>query len=94
MANVLSFSFEQCFGPLTMLLVAGPLKQDFLDNYLTTLFGVRKFKYTSAISVIFFLKMFKIECKFRKCEKKKKNQKLFYVSEIIASENVAISCLC
>ena len=37
-----------------MLLVAGPLKQNFLDNYLTTIFGVRKFKYTSAISVICF----------------------------------------
>ena len=75
MANVLPFSFEQCFGPLTMLFVAGPLKQDFLGNYLTTLFGVRKFKYTSAISVIFFLKMFKIECKFRKCKKKKGKKK-------------------
>ena len=78
MANVLSFSFEQCFGPLTMLLVAGPLTQDFLDNYLTMLFGVRKFKYTSAISVIFFLKMFKIECKFRKCKKKKKKIRNYF----------------
>ena len=29
-------------------------KQDFLDIYLTTVFGVRSFKNTSALKVIFF----------------------------------------
>ena len=53
-----------------------PLKQDFLDIYLATLFGVRKFKNTSAIRVIFFLKMFKNESSFGKCKKKKKKTKL------------------
>ena len=33
---------------------------DFLDNSLTTFFGVRKFANTSALSVTFFLKKFKI----------------------------------
>ena len=47
-----------------------PLKRDFLDTYLTTCFGVRKFKNTSAVRVIFHLKLFKVECKFRKCKKK------------------------
>ena len=47
------------------------LKGDFLDIYLTTFFGVRKFKNTSAMRVIFLLKMFKIESKFRKWKKKK-----------------------
>ena len=51
--------------------------------------------------VIVFLKMFKIEPKFRKCKKKKKKKKckkkrkkIFFVAEISTSENVAISCLC
>ena len=47
--------------------------------------------------VIVFLKMFKIEPKFRKCKKIKKKikkrKKIFFVSEISASENVAINCL-
>ena len=51
------------------------LKRDFLDIYLTTFFGVRKFKNTSTMRVIFFLKMFKIESKFRKCQKKKEKRK-------------------
>ena len=40
-----------------------------------------------------FFEMFRIESKFRKLKKKKKNQKLFFVSEIILSENVSINCL-
>ena len=39
----------------------GLLKQEFLDIYLATFFGVRKFKNAWSIMVIFFLKMFKIE---------------------------------
>ena len=50
-----------------------PLKRDFLDIYLTTSFGVPKFKNTSAMRVIFFLKMFKIESKFTKCKKNLEN---------------------
>ena len=74
MVKVMWFMFQQSFGPLTMLL-------DFLDIYLTTSFEDRKFKNTSAMKVIFFLK---IESKFRKWEKKK--EKIFFVSEIIASK--------
>ena len=40
--------------------------------------------------------MFKIESELTKCKKKKKKkkiEKLFLVSEIIASENVAIKCI-
>ena len=40
----------------------------------------------------FFLKKFKIESKFRKCQKK--IDKIFFVSEIFALENVAINSLC
>ena len=44
-------------------------KREFLDIYLTTYFGVRNFKNTSVMGVIFFLKMVKIESKFRKSKK-------------------------
>ena len=76
---------------LPFYLSKGLPKRDTFDIYLTTCFGVRKFKNTSAMGDIVFLKMFKIESKFTKCKKKMK-QKLF-VSEIIASENVAINSL-
>ena len=68
-----------------------PLKHDFLDIYLTTLFGVRKFKNTSAMRLIYFLKMFKIEPRFWKCKEISGNN--FFVSEIIATEDVAVNCL-
>ena len=49
-----------------------PLKRAFLYIYLTTFFGVRQFKNTSPMRVIFFLKMFKIESTFQNYKKKKK----------------------
>ena len=67
------------------------MKRDFLEIYLTTFFAVRKFKNTSAMRVIFFLRMCAIESRFRKW--KKKIETIFFASEIIASENVAIDCL-
>ena len=61
------------------------MKRNFLDIYLTTLFAARKFKNTSGV---------------RNCSKLnlslknvKKKEKMFLVSEISASENVAINCL-
>ena len=59
-----------------------PLKHDFLNIYLTMFFGIRKFKKTSAKGVIFFLKIFKTESKFRN----------FFVSEIIASQEEDNTC--
>ena len=50
-------------------------------------------KNTSAVKVIFYFKMFNIEFKFRKLKKKKIKKKLFFVSEIISSENVPINFL-
>ena len=89
MVKVLSLSFKKCFRRLTMVIVETSSERDFLDSYLTTFFIVEKFKNTIARRVIFFSKMFKIEPKFKNTKKKK-----FFVSEIIASENVAINCLC
>ena len=45
----------------------GPLRRDFFDTYLSTVFRVCKFKNTSAMRVIFFLEMLKSQPKFRKC---------------------------
>ena len=61
MVRVVRYRFQQCFGPFPMLLVEGSSETGFLDIYLTTFFIVRKFKNTSAMRVIFFLKKFKIE---------------------------------
>ena len=67
MVKVLSFSFEQCFGPFTMLLVK---QSSETELYLTTFVGDRKFKNTSAMRVIFLVEIFKIKFKFRKSKKK------------------------
>ena len=71
MVKVLSFRFQQCFGPFTMSLVEGLSERAFLDVYLTLFFIVRNLKHTSTLRVnfFFFLKMFKIESKFRKLKK-------------------------
>ena len=69
----------------------GSLKRDFLDIYITTSFSVRKLENTSAMRVILFLEMFKIESKFRKI--KKSIAKTFFDSEKIASGNIALNCL-
>ena len=72
MVRVLSLRFQQCFGLFTMLVLKGFPETDILDIYLTVFFGVRKFKNTSAMRVISFLKMFEIKYKFRKHKKKLK----------------------
>ena len=63
------------------------MKQDFLDIYLTPFLGVGNFKNTSAMKVIFTVKMFKI------FPKRKKNEKKFSVSDITASEDIPINWL-
>ena len=74
---MLLFSFKQCFGPFTMLLVEECSEK---RPYRTTSSGVHQLRNTSAITVILFLKMFKIESKFTK--DKKKIQKIFFVTGI------------
>ena len=53
---------------LPCYLSKSPLEEDFLDSYLTRFFGVRKLKNTSALRVMFFVKIFKIASKFRICK--------------------------
>ena len=95
MVNVLPFRFQQFFVLFTLLPSKSLLKRDFLDIYLTTFFALLQFENTSAMRVTFFLKMFRIESKFRKFKKKRKKKRdRIFNSEIIGSENVAINCLC
>ena len=60
MVKVLSFSFENFSTHLPCYLSKETLKADFLDVYLTTFVGVRKFENTSAMGVVCFLEMLKI----------------------------------
>ena len=72
MVNMLSLRFQQCFGPFTMSVLdfsKAPLKREFLENYHTRFFGVRKFKNTSAMKVIFFFKCSKLNLSFRDVRK-------------------------
>ena len=69
MVKILSQRFEKSFGLFIMLLVEGSSEVDFLNIFLTTFLGVRKFKNTSA--------MFKIDSKFQKYQKKKNSENIF-----------------
>ena len=62
-----------------------------LDIYIITFLGVCKFKNTFSIRVIFFFENVLNFLYISKMEKK--IEKIFVVSEIIASEKVAINCL-
>ena len=54
----------------------GLLKRDFSDISLATFFGIANFGNTSAMRVIFFLKVFKILSTFQ--NRRKKSEKAFY----------------
>ena len=60
MVKVALCRFQQSLGPFAMFFLKRPLKRDFTDIYLITFFGDGNLGTTSAMRVIFFLKMFKI----------------------------------
>ena len=91
MIKVLLCRFQQSLGPFAMFFLKRPLKRHFTDIYLLTFFGDGHLGNTSAMRVIFFLKMCKIQCRFQKVHRK--IQKKFFVSEIIVSELVALNFL-
>ena len=70
MVKLVSFRFQRWLIPFTICKSKGPLKREFLDIFLTTFFTIRNFGNTSAMRVIFFLKVFKILCTFQICRKK------------------------
>ena len=80
------------FGPfLDVFSGRDPFKRDFTEIYRITFFGDGNLGNTSAMRVTFFLKIFKIECRFQKC--REKNEKKSFVCEIIVSELVALNRL-
>ena len=92
MAKVLPLRFQQCFGSFTMLLDKGSSKARLLRHLSNHSFGIPLVqKYISHEGQSFFLKMFKIESGFLKCANKIRRKS--FVSEILASEDVAINCL-
>ena len=75
MIKVLSFSFEQSFGPFTMLLVEGSSETGLFRHLSNLVFQslyvsseIRQLWWSS-----FFLEMFKTECKFIKFKKNLRN---------------------
>ena len=75
---MLSCRFQQCLRLFTVMLFSiGLLKRDFFDICLTTYFAVSNFGNTSAMGVIFYFKMFKIQSTFKKCRKKLIEKKFF-----------------
>ena len=76
MEKVLSFRYQQCFSPITVLLVEGSS-----ETGLFRLLSNHVFQSAQAQKYIiyeghFFLEMFKIKSKFRKCKKIKKKKKI------------------
>ena len=59
MVGVVWFRFQMFLDPLPCWLAKTPPKREFIDNHFVTYFGVFNFGNTSAMGVIFLLKMFK-----------------------------------
>ena len=57
--------FKNVWSSLTSCFPKGPLKEDFLEIYLTKFFGVRNFGNTSAVRVIFFGNYSKLNMYFK-----------------------------
>ena len=77
MVKVLSFRFQQCLGPFTMLLVECSSEMGLFIHLYSQVFQSPQSKKTSGLRIIFALKMFKIESKFRKCKKKDEDKRFF-----------------
>ena len=60
MVKVLSFKFQHIWARFPCCFSKDPLRLDILDFDLTTFFGIHNFGNTSAMTVIDFLKTFKI----------------------------------
>ena len=61
---------KQCLGTFTILLVEASSETGLFRHLSDYVFGVRNFEITKSMSIIFFVKMFKILARFQKCSKK------------------------
>ena len=75
MLKVLCWDFCSLWAPLPCYSLKGLQKRDFLDIYLTTVFGVCNFKHTSAMRVTFSWKCSKFYLHFKNGENK--SEKVF-----------------
>ena len=69
MVNVALCRFQQSLSPFAMFLWKRPFKRDITHIYRVTFFGDGNFGNTSAVRVIFFLKLFKFNVNFKNAEK-------------------------
>ena len=82
--KVLSCRFHKCLGPFTCWLSNDVLKRHFLESRPTEYLTVCIFRKMLAMTIFFFVKMFKIWCRFHKFNKK--TEKKVFVFKIIAFE--------
>ena len=75
--KVQNLSCFLCLGPFTMLLVEGSSETEFFKHSSNYLFRVRNFRNTSRMRVVFFLKNFKISCRYQKCRGKMRKTLFF-----------------
>ena len=73
--------FSSVCSPLPSCFSKGLPKQDFLDNYLTTLFRFCNFQNRPAMSFIFVFKMFLTKYRFQRCTKKL-GKRFFFLREV------------
>ena len=78
-------NFTNIWNPLTCWLWKGVLKRYFLESGINKSFTVCNFRNRVAMTIIFFLRMNKIWCRFQKS--KKKNEKKLFVLKINAFES-------
>ena len=78
MVKVLSIRFQQPSGPFTMLLVEESSETGLFRHLPNHDFWSHKFKNTSAMRIIFFLTLFKIESHLAKCKKESEKVLFFW----------------
>ena len=70
MIKMLWCRFEQCLGTFTMLFSEGSSEAGLFRHLCNLVFGVRKFRNTKAMRVIFFAKTFKVSGRLQKSSRK------------------------
>ena len=70
MIKMLWCRFEQCLGTFTMLFSKGSSETWLFRHLCNLVFGVRKFRNTKAMRVIFFAKTFKVSGRLQKSSRK------------------------
>ena len=97
MLKILSFRFQQCFLPFTMLLLEGSSKIGLFRHLSNHVFRSPYVQKYICYGSVFFFENVQNQIEIQKIQKKKNKKKMekkSFVCEIIASENVAINWHC